>query len=129
MISSGHWPSLSAYLNREKFLSVLFSLKIVNLFKMIDLEKVKQNWFARGYSFDIWTDPPGETWEDFTHLVDELFMVLEGNVEIEIQGKVQHPSPGEEIFIPAQALHSVRNRGETTARWLYGYKTHSKKVY
>ena len=89
---------------------------------MTDVEKVSKNWRARGYSCDIWTDPPGQTWEDFTHSVEELFMVLKGNVEIEIEGVVRHPSPGEEIFIPAQALHSVRNKGQTTAHWLYGYK-------
>lgn len=92
---------------------------------MVDIKKVKENWLARGYSCDIWTDPPGQRWEDFTHRVEELFMVLEGNVEIEIQGLVQHPPPGEEVLIPAQALHSVRNKGKTTARWLYGYKKNS----
>lgn len=92
---------------------------------MVSVEKVTKSWLARGFSCDIWTDPPGQTWEDFTHSVEELFMVLEGNVEIEIEGVVQHPSPGEEIFIPAKALHSVRNKGQTTARWLYGYKKNS----
>jgi hypothetical protein len=26
------------------------------------------------------------------------------------------------VFIPARALHTVRNIGGTTARWLYGYR-------
>jgi cupin 2 domain-containing protein len=54
--------------------------------------------------------------------VDELVMVLEGDVEFEISRKVLLPAPGEELFIPAGVLHSVRNRGKTTSRWLYGYK-------
>ena len=29
---------------------------------------------------------------------------------------------GEELLIPARALHSARNVGSTTARWLYGYR-------
>ena len=49
-------------------------------------------------------------------------MVLEGDVEFEIGRKVLHPAAGEELFIPARVLHSVRNRGKTTSRWLYGYK-------
>ena len=49
-------------------------------------------------------------------------MVLEGNVEFEINGKVLRPAAGEEVFIPAGVLHSVRNTGKTTSRWLYGYK-------
>lgn len=92
---------------------------------MVDIKSVAKDWEARGYSCDAWTDPPGQIWEDFTHSVEELFMVLEGNVEIEIEGVVQHPSPGREIYIPARALHSVRNRGQTPSRWLYGYKKNS----
>ena len=49
-------------------------------------------------------------------------MVVEGEVELEMQGRVLRPKSGEEILIPARAVHSVRNVGETTARWLYGYK-------
>lgn len=89
---------------------------------MVDINSVRSNWQSRGFSCDTWTDPPGQTWEDYTHAVDELVMILEGDVEFEIGGKVLHPSAGEELFIPAGALHSVRNRGKTTSPWLYGYK-------
>jgi len=54
--------------------------------------------------------------------VDELVMVLEGDVEFEISGKVLRPAVGEELFISAGVLHSVRNTGKTTSRWLYGYQ-------
>jgi len=37
-------------------------------------------------------------------------------------GQACHPVIGEELLIPAGAIHSVRNIGATTARWLYGYK-------
>ena len=49
-------------------------------------------------------------------------MVLEGDVEFEISGKVLRPAVGEELFISAGVLHSVRNTGKTTSRWLYGYQ-------
>jgi cupin 2 domain-containing protein len=49
-------------------------------------------------------------------------MTLDGDVEFEINGKVLRPPVGEEVFIPAGVVHSVRNRGKTTSRWLYGYK-------
>jgi len=42
-------------------------------------------------------------------------------MEFEIEGEVHHPQPGEELLIPAGAVHSARNVGNTTARWLYGY--------
>jgi hypothetical protein len=43
-------------------------------------------------------------------------------MEFEIEGKIHHPQPGEELLIPAHAVHSARNIGRTTARWLYGYR-------
>jgi len=48
-------------------------------------------------------------------------MLVEGEIEMEIDGRVLVPAVGEEVFIPARARHSVRNTGRTTARWLYGY--------
>jgi mannose-6-phosphate isomerase-like protein (cupin superfamily) len=85
-------------------------------------QAAEQDWHTRGFSCDIWIDPPGQIWENFIHNVDELFMVIEGSVELEMQGKKWCPQAGEEVLIPAGALHSVRNLGSTTSRWLYGYK-------
>ncbi len=84
--------------------------------------RIERDWRARGFSCGLWVDPPGQVWEDYTHATDELVMVLEGELELEMQGKTFRPKTGEEVFIPAQALHSVRNVGGTTAKWLYGYK-------
>ena len=89
---------------------------------MVDVNSVRSNWRSRGFSCDIWTDPPGQTWEDYTHTADEVVMTMDGDVEFEIDGKVLRPSVGEELFIPAGIVHSVRNRGRTTSRWLYGHK-------
>jgi quercetin dioxygenase-like cupin family protein len=69
----------------------------------------------------VWVDTPGQHWEDFVHATDELVLVLEGRMEFEIEGMVHHPDPGEELFIPAGVVHSARNIGKVTARWLYGY--------
>ena len=88
----------------------------------IDRPAIATDWKARGYSCDLWTDPPGQRWENFTHPTDEIVTVLEGEMEFEIEGKVRHPKAGEELHIPAGALHSARNVGKTTAHWLYGYK-------
>ena len=79
-------------------------------------------WAARGFSCGLWVDPPGQRWEDFVHDTDEIVSVLEGEMEFEIEGEVRHPGPGEELLIPAGALHSARNVGSTTARWYYGYR-------
>jgi len=88
---------------------------------MVDRERVERAWGARGFSCNLWTDPPGQVWEDFAHATDELVMVVDGAVEFEIDGRVVRPAAGEEVLIPARARHSVRNLGSTTSHWLYGY--------
>ena len=85
-------------------------------------EEVARNWNERGFSCDLWTDPPGQVWEDYRHAVDELVYVLEGLLELEVSRKKATLEPGEEAFIPKGANHSVRNIGGTPARWLYGYQ-------
>jgi mannose-6-phosphate isomerase-like protein (cupin superfamily) len=88
----------------------------------VNRAQVEQDWASRGFNCGLWTDPPGQVWEDYTHDVDELLMVLEGELELELQGRTWRPRIGEEVLIPARAHHSVRNIGQVTARWLYGYK-------
>jgi quercetin dioxygenase-like cupin family protein len=88
----------------------------------LDHTKIAAEWQARGFGCDQWFDPPGQCWEDFRHATDELVTVLEGQMEFEIAGSVHHPKVGEELLIPAGTIHSARNIGSTTARWLYGYK-------
>ncbi len=86
-------------------------------------ETLAEEWGEKGFSCDLWVDPPGQCWEDYVHDVDEVVSVAEGKLEFEIGGKKQILNPGDEAFIPAGARHSVRNIGGTTARWYYGYKT------
>lgn len=85
-------------------------------------EAIKRDWAARGYSCDIWSDPPGQIWQDYVHDVDELLMLIDGEIELHIDGKILRPSIGEEIFIPANELHTVINVGSVTNHWFYGYK-------
>ena len=84
--------------------------------------RIAANWARRGFSCDLWTDPPGQRWEDFIHAVDEVIVVVEGEMEFEVDGRVCRPAIGEEIQIPAGTVHSARNIGSTAARWLYGYR-------
>ena len=86
-------------------------------------DQIAADWRARGFSCDVWVDPPGQRWEDFTHATDELVVLLEGEMEFEIDGECQRPQAGEELMIPAGVLHSARNVGQTTARWLFGYRS------
>jgi len=85
-------------------------------------EQIRKDWDSRGYSFGVFKDPPGQVWADFVHRTDELVILAEGEIEIEIEGKSLQPQIGDEVFIPAQAVHTVRNIGSTNNVWYYGYK-------
>ena len=85
-------------------------------------EQIKKDWNSRGCSFGIFKDPPGQVWPDFVHETDELVVLAEGKSEIEIEGQSQQPPIGEEVFIPANAMHTVRNVGNKNNVWYYGYK-------
>lgn len=83
---------------------------------------VANQWAARGFSCAIWTDPPGQVWADFVHNVDELVMLIEGEIEVSFGGRTLRPQVGEEVFIPAGVSHTVRNIGKVTNHWYYGYR-------
>jgi mannose-6-phosphate isomerase-like protein (cupin superfamily) len=85
------------------------------------LRDIKADWARRGFSFEYWIDPVGQTWRDFVHDVDELVILVEGEIEIEFEGTALRPEVGEEVLIPANARHTVRNAGSTANRWCFGY--------
>ena len=85
-------------------------------------DQIRKNWESRGYSFGVFKDPPGQVWANFVHRTDELVALAEGEIEIEIEGKSQQSEIGDEVFIPANAIHTVRNIGKTNNVWYYGYK-------
>jgi len=87
----------------------------------IDRAAVGRDWAARGYSCGLFVDPPGQEWNGFVHATNELVTVVDGRMELEIAGTRLVAEPGDEVFIPAGAVHSVRNLSESTTRWLYGY--------
>src|SRR2546428_10899928 len=91
--------------------------------KEVDREKVAKEWQARGFSCDLWVDPPGQAWEDYLHATDELLMLMEGKLELEMQGKTIRPAIGEEVLIPANPSHTVPNVGGANASGVLRHKT------
>ena len=85
-------------------------------------EQIRKNWEYSGYNFGFFKDHPGQVWADFVHRTDEIVVLAGGDIEIEIEGKSQQPQIGEEIFIPANSIHTVRNIGKTNNVWYFGYK-------
>jgi quercetin dioxygenase-like cupin family protein len=88
----------------------------------VDRTEIAAEWAARGFSCELWIDPPGQWWENYAHDTDEMVSVLDGDMEFQIDGEAHSPKTGEELLIPAGAVHSARNVGATTAHWLYGYR-------
>jgi len=89
---------------------------------IIDRSIIAKNWHARGFSCGVWIDHAGREWRAVTQDMEEIFMAMSGELELEIAGERIQPSVGEEIHIPSGALYTIRNIGGTTARWLYGQK-------
>ena len=93
------------------------------IMKSVIPEHIKQDWDTRGYSLGVFRDPPGQVWADFVHRTDELVVLAEGEIEMEIEDKAHRLQLGEEVFIPANAVHTVRNVGQRNNVWYYGYKS------
>src|SRR4051812_1769417 len=58
----------------------------------LDRNHIAFAWAARGFSCDLWTDPPGQRWKGFSQATNELGIVLEGEMEFEVEGPVQRPA-------------------------------------
>lgn len=87
----------------------------------IDRAAVAADWAARGFSCDLFVDPPGREWVGFVHTTNEVVCVAEGRLELIVGETTVIAEPGDEVFIPVGAVHSVKNRHDGTSRWLYGY--------
>jgi mannose-6-phosphate isomerase-like protein (cupin superfamily) len=86
-----------------------------------DVETVRGQWARLGFSCELWIDPPDQVWHDFLHDVDELVLLIDGDCQIEMDGRTLRLSAGDEVRIPAGTRHTVRNCGDRPAKWLHGY--------
>jgi cupin 2 domain-containing protein len=94
----------------------------MQLMSSVNQPEVRKRWTARGFSCDLWVDPPGRVWNDFVHDSDEPVMLVEGEEEFEMNERTYRLQIGEELLIPAGTVHTARNVGTTTSKWLYSYK-------
>jgi cupin 2 domain-containing protein len=95
------------------------------LFNRSDIAK---DWHARGFSCGVWIDHAGREWSYQAQETDELFMMMSGELELEIGGQSILPLVGEEILIPTGIPHMIRNDKGKTARWLYGQRRETVSV-
>ncbi len=87
----------------------------------VDRTGVAAAWRSRGFSCDVFVDPPGRTWSRFVHACNELVTVAEGRLELTVEGERLIAEPGDEVFIPRGARHTVKNVHSSATLWFYGY--------
>lgn len=63
----------------------------------------------------------GYAFPKHTHFGEEIIYVLEGTLEYEIDGKKTTVKPGDVLFVPAGAVHSVKNIGTVNGAELATY--------
>lgn len=64
-------------------------------------------------------DAGGDSGGFIQHVGEELAYVLEGTVEINLDGRIHLLHPGDSLFFPSEVRHSYRNPGRETARILW----------
>ncbi len=84
----------------------------------VDRSKVARDWKAQGYSCSLFIDPPGRQWNNFVHTCDELVVVVTGQLRMIIGDESWDIKPGDQIFIPKGASHSVHNIFSGQTQWL-----------
>jgi len=97
-------------------------------YSFVDRSIIAKDWHARGFSCGLWIDHAGREWSYQGHETDELFVMMSGKLELDVEGQCIRPSIGEEICIPAGKPHTIRNVGGKTARWLYGQQRESNTM-
>ena len=62
--------------------------------------------------------PPGGGPPPHRHDFEEMFTILEGEIELTFRGKVHHASAGSTVNIPANAPHAFKNTSDKPLRML-----------
>ncbi|NEP06884.1 MAG: cupin domain-containing protein [Okeania sp. SIO2G4] len=90
----------------------------------IDFEKLKNEWENKGFKCETHETPPGDYWSSDGHESDEIFILLEGELEVSFEGKTYYPTLGQEFRVPANVPHTFKNPGTTANHliWLYAYQ-------
>ncbi len=87
----------------------------------VDETEVARIWHERGFDCERKLDEIGLELVDYLHDVDELHVVLKGEMEISFGEITLHPAIGEEVFVPAGSLHTVKNVGSEPLQRLRGH--------
>jgi mannose-6-phosphate isomerase-like protein (cupin superfamily) len=82
----------------------------------------QEQFWKRGFTCNVQTDPPGKRWAVHRHAVDEIVVLVQGKLEVVIGAGKQQLKPGKPCVVPASMPHALHNRGTTQAHYLYGFR-------
>jgi quercetin dioxygenase-like cupin family protein len=71
--------------------------------------------YGANVSFFVVTSPTGKGADKHRHPYEEVFVILEGNIEVIIDGNVQMIQGGNIVVIPANIWHEFKNRSSHNA--------------
>lgn len=63
-------------------------------------------------SFFVVDSPPGKGADKHRHPYEEIFIILDGDIEVIIDGQMQRVSKGQIVVIPANTWHEFKNRSD-----------------
>ena len=108
--------------NVEKGATQVASGEGKTLWVLGDLYEFKATGEDTGGTFALWetTTPPGNPGPPphIHHNEDEAFYILEGELELTVEGRASVVGAGTFVNIPKGTLHTFRNAGTTPARFL-----------
>jgi quercetin dioxygenase-like cupin family protein len=78
-----------------------------------------------GLTMGLCEIPPGARLIRHHHPEEEIYHILEGEGQMEIDRQVQTISAGMSVFIPGKAEHAFRNTGAQPLRFIYVFPADS----
>lgn len=70
---------------------------------------IKERMLKDGFSIiEKYDDPAGAVFPDHDHPGDQLLVVIKGSIEIIMEGKTTTLKVGDELFFPANVVHSAK---------------------
>ncbi len=106
----------------ETLKSAIYNLKDLNVEKSKDREYIAvfEGTSSTGQPMvmhESGVAPGGVVHEMYSHPGDELFLVREGTLEVEMEGKRSQVGPGGVAYVAANTMYAVRNTSDKWTRY------------
>jgi quercetin dioxygenase-like cupin family protein len=80
---------------------------------------------SEGLTMGVARLPPGGSLQAHRHEQHEVYLVLDGLAVVAIDGTARTVRPGVAVFVPGNALHSVKATGDADLRFAYVFAADS----